>query len=465
MPEPKKSQGTSTKEQLGQIGGLKQAERLEWLMDHLEQVPEEWLTHTRSKATGRSEKKQTELECIPCSDYGLVLKAWRRAMKWTEGLDLGLSCMLASIISTTSLGSQLWFKVIGPPSCGKTTLAEALSAAKKYVVAKSTCRGFHSGSNLDGQDNSLLKQLMNKTFITKDGDTLLKAPNLGQILSEARDIYDRVSRSSYRTKSASRDYEGLNMTWLLCGTSSLRSIDSSELGERFLDCVVMDGIDDELEDAVLEMVAERADRDVGIESDGEVTKRYNPELLEAYQLTGGYVNYLRENSQALINNVNLSKEVKRKCARLGKFVAFLRARPSTHQDEDAEREFAARLVEQHVRLAKCLPAVMGKREADEDVMDRVNKIAMFTARGISLDIVHDLYKGGEEGRTPHRLEMQTNQTIGKVRNILKFLRRIDAVQSFQHNLKTSSGQTVKRVRWKLTPIMWKLYRDVFNLKD
>src|SRR5690606_35550052 len=141
---------------------------------------------------------------------------------------------------------------------------EAISVNQDYVVAKSTIRGFHSGFKTDGngeEDNSLIDQIRDKTLVTKDGDTLLQSPNLGQILSEARDLYDSTSRTHYRNKM-SRDYAGVRMTWLLCGTSSLREIDQSELGERFLDCVLMDDIDDELEDAILWRVANRVDRNM-----------------------------------------------------------------------------------------------------------------------------------------------------------------------------------------------------------
>src|SRR5690606_14950694 len=119
-----------------------------------------------------------------------------------------------------------------------------------------------------GEDYSLISKLGGKTLVVKDGDTLLQSPNLGQILSEARDLYDTVSRSSYRTKQGGRDYQGVRMTFILCGTSSLRKIDSSELGERFLDCVIMEGIDNDLEDEILWRVANRVERNMGVEADG-----------------------------------------------------------------------------------------------------------------------------------------------------------------------------------------------------
>jgi hypothetical protein len=153
--------------------------------------------------------------------------------------------------------------------------------------------------------------------VCKDGDTLLQSPNLSQILSEARDIYDTVSRTSYRNK-ASKDYSGIRMTWILAGTRSLRAIDASELGERFLDCIMMDGIDDDMEDEVLMAVADRVDRNMGIEANEGSSIQYEPNMIDAMQRTGGYVAYLRANARDLLAGVEMSQASKLTCARLGK---------------------------------------------------------------------------------------------------------------------------------------------------
>ena len=67
------------------------------------------------------------------------------------------------------------------------------------------------------------------------------------------------------------------MTWLLCGTTALREIDESELGERFLDCIVMDDIDNEMEDEILWRVVNRTDRSICIEASKELDTMYDPD--------------------------------------------------------------------------------------------------------------------------------------------------------------------------------------------
>lgn len=382
---------------------------IEYLMNKTVKVPDEW--------------KAQEAKC---QSWKELENSWRKAMRWTEGLDRGLSVMLASIISTPALGDPLWVKIIGPASCGKSTLCEAISRNKARVLAKSSIRGFHSGYKTGGgedqEDNSLLIQLKSKTLVTKDGDTLLQSPNLPQILSEARDIYDGSSRTHYRNKM-SKDYTGIRMTWILCGTSSLRSIDSSELGERFLDCVIMEGIDDDLEDEVLLRVANRTDMMLSLEAnDTEV----HPELDNAMALTSGYVTYLSQDVQRKTADVMAGDAALRQCIDLGKFVAYMRARPSDRQEENASREFGARLVSQLVRLAKFLAVVLQKKELDKEVMRRVTRVALDTARGRVYNICDQLYyKGSLDIKT---LSLLTNNKESRDEELLKFLLELRAVE-------------------------------------
>lgn len=425
-------------------------------------VDREWVTHRpASRGKGKNGGGSVEIVAKPCHKWKTLQTAFKKAMKWSPGLDRALSVMLASITSTKAIGDQLWIKVIGPASCGKSTLCEAVSVAKKYVVAKSTIRGFHSGFQTDRagkEDNSLISQLYDKTLVTKDGDTLLQSPNLGQILSEARDIYDRVSRTHYRNRM-SRDYEGVSMTWLLCGTSSLRSIDSSELGERFLDCVIMEGIDDDMEDEVLLRVANRTARNMGIEAGIGGNTQDDPAMVEAQQLTGGYVHFLRENASGLLGDIKTDDESLLKCGRMGKFVSYMRARPSSKQDETAEREFAARLTSQLVRLATCLAVVLNRDSLDEEVLSRVRAVALDTSRGKTLEISRHLYEAGRDGLDVRTIALYVNDTEGNIRTLLRFLGRIGAVEHFKKRI--TAGLNSKP-RWRLAERVSNLYRQVVN---
>lgn len=431
---------------------------LKSLIDLVVPIPEDWVPG-RSSSTAKG--GGTSIDPLTCREWRTLVNSWRKAMKWPEsgiGLDHALACMLASVTSTKAVGDQLWMKIIGPAACGKSTLCEAVSVAKKYVLPKSTIRGFHSGfGNHQDEDNSLLSQVRDKTLVTKDGDTLMQSPNLPQILSEARDVYDRTSRTHYRNKM-SKDYEGVNMTWLLCGTSSLKSIDSSELGERFLDCVIMEAIDDDTEDAILDRVAEKADRAMSYEADGAVETQYDPSLLEAMRLTGGYVCHLRENAQSLLHGVECGPEAKDRLKMLAKFVSYMRARPSLKQDEQAEREFSARLLSQLLRLGKCLAAVLNRKTVDDEVMTRVSRVARDTARGRTLEIARVLRETGEDGMETQSITSLTHYGLEKTKALLRFLRSIGAAEWYHP--KTTKGTISSAIRWRLTPRLRSIFDQV-----
>lgn len=431
--------------------------RLSELLARLRPCPQEWFgaRQIRSKDDDGSES------CKPCRSWKELTQSWRKALRWEDGLEKGLCVMLASVTSTKVLGDQLWIKVIGPASCGKSTLCEALSVNSKYVMAKSTIRGFHSGYKESGdpdEDNSLLDKVNGKTLVTKDGDTLLQAPNLGQILSEARDVYDTTTRTHYRNK-AGRDYTGVRMTWILCGTASLRALDSSELGARFLDCVLMDTIDDELEDDILMRVAHKAERGMSVEAEGHVEGRVDPELAEAMQLTGGYINYLRGNAPELLSQVMMDRDAIYKCTRLAKFIAFVRARPSKMQEEEDEREMAARLTSQLVRLAKCVAVVMQTGSVNEAVMERVKAVAMDTARGVTMKVADKLAEPKfAAGLDTRGLAIVMNRSDDKARPLLRFLRQIGMLEIYQPRAAKPGGRVPPKV-WRMTEHFAEIYRE------
>lgn len=422
------------------------------LLERVQPVPDDWIeSNATVVASGDI------IQCKPCEKWSDLILAWRKALKWTDGLDHALACTLAAVASTAMLGDQLWMKIIGPPACGKSTLAEALTVNKNYTRAKSTMRGFHSGfKNPGGGDDggteelSLIDEIRGKTFITKDGDTLLQSPNLPQILSEGRDLYDCVSRTSYRN-GMGKDYEGIRMTWLLYGTASLRALDSSELGERFLDCVIMHDIDPDLEDEILERVANKAAAHVDIESnEDDATSQYSPELLDAMELTGGYINWLRENGPKILPTIEFSTEAKQSCKHIGKFVAYMRARPSKTQREKAERELAARLVSQHVRLAKCLALVLNRPTVDGATLARVKRVGLDTARGVVFDLAKALFATDRFGIEFKGIQLHANCSDTDLFAMLTFLRGIKAIELFQ-----DPG----RKAYRLTPTVQKLFGE------
>jgi hypothetical protein len=217
----------------------------------------------------------------------------------------------------------------------------------------------------------------------------------------------------------------------------------------------MDGIDDDLEDEIMWRVANRADRNLSIEANGKPETHQEPAMTLVMQMTGGYVGYLRENAIKLLTSVENPDWAKRRCARLGKFVAYMRARPSKHQDETNEREFGARLVSQHVRLAKCLAVAINHSVIDKEVMDRVRKVSLDTARGPTLLIAQRLL-GVAAGMEVKGLALAINQTEDNVRPLLRFMRQIGIIQLIPDQAKK---------RYQLTKRLHRLLAEVLGDHD
>jgi hypothetical protein len=430
--------------------GFARVEALSGVLAKVEPVPKEWMLET---------------ELLSCTSWDQVVNSARKALRWNEGLDRGLSVMLAAVTSVQSVGDQLWVKIVSPASGGKSTLCEALSTNKDHVKAVSSLRGFHSGYKTDKEgenDHSLIAELKAMSggrgcaLVTKDGDTLLQSPNLSQILSEARDIYDRTSRAHYRHGLA-RAYEGVNMTWILCGTASLRQLDHSELGERFLDCVLIDEVDEDEEWTTALRKVYTAHRELSILADGTLDSRDNPEMVKFKRLVGGYIDHLWDTSRDQIAGLELTEDRAEQCVAYGTFVAYMRARPSEKQKEKAEREMSYRLSSQMLRLASCLAVVLNKRELDDEVMRRVRRVALDTARGRTYQICKELFRSGPGGCEVRALAYLINETDAKTRELLKFLKDIRAAEAFKHQV---SPHVQGSPRWRLTSRVRALWERV-----
>lgn len=456
--DPELPDGTDVRDMLTDGGADTWGERvanLTELMSRIDNPSVEWM---EGKTLDEDEEGSVLLS-VPCTDWKALIKQWRKALRWTQGLDYGLSCMLATSVSTNMMGDQLWMRIISPPSGGKSTLAEALSVNKKYVISKSTIRGFHSGFGDGSEDNSLLSQSSGMTLVTKDGDTILKSPNKVQLLSEARDVYDTNSRTSYRNKS-DRDYEGLRMTWLLCGTDTLRSMDESDLGERFLDCIIMEELEEEMENDIGWRVAERAAKNMDIEVGMERNQQQDPDLTLAMQMTSGYIDHLRGNSVDLYQSVKFSKKSMKFCIDAAKMVSFMRARPSRNPEDQATREMSARLVSQHIRLAKSLAVVMQRPEVDDLVLQRVRKVALDTAKGVTLSMLKEIYYAEDRCLKQSQIMNLTGSTKSRTEQLLSFLRKIKAIQKFKP---TTAGRSTKNVyKFRLSPSLETIFDEIIG---
>lgn len=407
-------------------------------------------------------KPVTTVEILPCTTFRNLCSTYEKGYHFTPEMRQSLVVMLATIISTDIPGTQIFLRVIGPPGSGKTTLAETVSAAKEYVLARSIVTGFHSGY-VDPADmnkkkkkvSSLIPEMLNKTIVMKDADTLLTAPKRDQILSELRDIFDGVSRAEYRNQVKS-NYEDIRTTFILCGTDALRKLNRAYLGDRFLDTEIFE---ESSGDPFVEksMSNQYALMSASFSKEASKETEEQKEILKRItSLTVGYIHYLKGNLASL-PFPPLDEESSNKLKGLANLLAYLRAR-SGDQKEDTEfrarPELATRLSSQFVKLTVCICLVLNKPSIDNEVMDIIRKVMLDTARGFHLEIVKLLIEN-RKGLSVDTIKdlLRTNE-IG-VRRILEEMRVFGIVKKISES--NTSGNRGRNVH------LWYLSKNIRNI--
>lgn len=392
-----------------------------------------------------------------CNKYSELLLSWRKAMRWRQEMDDVLSIMLAVALSTEQIGDQLFLMLIGDAGSGKTRFCDAMLVSQGcYALEHLT--GFHSGwKDNEGNDYSLLSRINRKTLITPEGDVLMSSPSFASIMSQQRRIFDGSSGASFKNMKVDQSYTGLRTPWIIAGTPALMDTDQSRLGDRFLK-VILNPPDDDERTEILRRVAHTALRSVQQKSDGTPESQIDARMGEAYRKTGGYVDWLRSNTD-LLSTIEVSDEALLLCSAYGEFTAYIRARPGSRlkAEQHDTKEMPTRLTSQYVRAAVCMAVVLNRDSVDSEVMRRVKKLALDTAKGQVLEIVRKLFEEGETGLEVASLAMFTHHTEDKTRNMLRFLRQIGVVDTFKVQL---TEKTFSRPKWRLTEKLTNLWEEV-----
>lgn len=279
------------------------------------------------------------------------INVFKNTYHTTDDMELCLLFVLTSIYSINVGGEQLWGRVIGPPGCGKTTVAKVVSASEQ-VVLKSTFTGLFSGyHDGSGDDKSMIPLIAGKTLVVKDADALLRQPNIERIFSELRDFYDKDSSTGYR-HGFNHDYRNIPSTMILMGTNVLRRSDQSFLGERFLD---------------LEMRITRRDEDLIAYKmmERSLAQALDPSNIppetQVQAAAKGFIDHM----MARQITTSLTKGLQTEILKLAKLTAQMRTKVDRDTFGKGDITFApvselpTRLIGQLTKMALCVPVVTG----------------------------------------------------------------------------------------------------------
>lgn len=427
-------------------------------------VTKEWLDELPVRSAGITKEN---IQPVACSDWRVLKTAWMKAMRWRPEMGDILAVMLAVALSTDQVGDQqLFLKVIGDAGSGKTRFCDAMAVSKKYCKVLEHLTGFHSGyvgkKGDEGKDFSLISRINKKTLITPEGDVMISAPNFLEVMSQQRRIFDGKSSATYKNQPEEKEYNGLRTPWIIAGTPAMFNTDQAKLGDRFM-TIWWNQPPEEEKREIIKTVIRNALRAVRTEMEDHKDKTIDAKMRTAYELTGGYVNHLRENAGRIIRNVAVDEdELERRVMILAEFVADMRASPSldTRKDIQATKELPSRFAHQLVRLGVCVAGVLQKPSVDDRVYEILRKVAIDSSKGRSLEVVKFLYQQGPKGYTSGGLCRITENTATRNIELLRFLKKLNILELFQPT-KRSTGGISEHKKWRLTERTVDIMEQVF----
>jgi hypothetical protein len=427
------------------------------LLERIGEVPTEWLLGS----SGKIKNAVVAITTRKCDSWSRVLEIWNEALEWRRCLEDVLAVCLAVCLSTEQAGdSQLFLQLIGDAGSAKTKFCDAMLTSPK-CLALEHITGFHSGwKDGSGQDFSFLSRANRKTWVTPEGDVFMSNPRFDEIMSQQRRIFDGTSGATYKNQAEDKRWSGLRTPWIMAGTPALLDKDQSRLGDRFLR-IRIDKPPVAEKRAIMRRVILTAARTVCRTSNGEISSHMDSSLAEAYAITGGYVDYLRENAEDLLVAVKVDHEqLIDKCSVLAEYIADLRARPANPRyviDAEATKELPSRVAAQLVRLAICLGAVLQRYAVDQEVMRIVAKVAIDTAWGRTASIAEYLWQAGEDGTSLNSAAIFAKVGEERARTLLEFMRQLDMVVKF----KLRQGQSSYE-RWRLSERLREVLDEVMG---
>lgn len=350
-----------------------------------------------------------------------IIKAFRKMIYLNKNMEDAITIALAIVVSIRLPGDPLWAFLVGPPGTGKTLFLESLENSPDRVVHRSRLRPHDLVSGYltqDGSDPSLLPIIKQRCLVIKDFTTIksLSPQEQEGISGILRDAYDGRVHVPFANISGGRKYDNCHFAFLAAVTDIIHVDNRSSMGERFVKIEFL-GEDPNTERHILAALA-----------NAENSVPFMEEKSKLQALVGDFIDRDIDASKSPTSPVWLTPRL----AAIARVVAILRASVERGQKGDlhfrVREEVGTRLAGQLLKLGKSLAIIRGKRMIDEECYRLMEKVALDTSYGWTLDVVKVLIRhAGKKPLKLHELAKQVHLAESSLARKLENMLEIRAV--------------------------------------
>jgi len=324
-----------------------------------------------------------------CHSFDELINVYREDLVITDSFVDCLAICCAVHIAVRLESDPLWIYLVGPPSSGKSTICDLLSADEHHTRALSKFTGLVSGSR---QGQHLIPMLQNRCVIVKDGTLLLESTpqQLANVYGELRDIFDGSLEARYRN-GVSASFSNISFGMIIGITERIYGMNMSALGERFLHCRLETDRENEIRrnNSAITSLLKGIKLNVAEGNDNGDARSFPKQR----SVTAGFLNHLHSRlSNESIISPNYKPEDVELIQSLADVIACSRASVPRQKNEDiaytSRPEASTRVAKQLTRLAVCLCYVYGVNGFNEKIRNNLRKVALDT----SFSKQHDMIK-------------------------------------------------------------------------
>lgn len=335
---------------------------------------------------------------------------------------------------------------------GKTLLLQNLSDSdythyESSLGPKTLVSGWKTA---DGEDPSLLPQIISKCLIVKDWTEIMAMPTSIQeeIYGVFRGVYDGRYERSFGNGIPPRIYPDPNGPHKTCRFSLIAGVTNkifgdnrANMGERFIKF--------KLENDNVAARVKQAIANAKIDKSAE---------FESRDITRAFIESLYDHTDL----VDVPSKIENQIAALAEITSNIRVQVERRQNQvlyPPEPEIATRLAKQTIRVARYLALVLGRKTIDDKVFSIVQKIAMDTCfswhQKVFLEAAR-YAKGATRGDIAHKVKMAPSTADRCLFDLLE----VGAVRRKQIGAKAFRDNKPGReaFNWYLSPEMKEAYR-------